>query len=322
MAAVVLLVLVAAVAATPQLLGPKLTKALGEVGEADPVWLWSAGAAFVASLACTGLAWRAALVRLGAETGPVDSAARYGVGSLVNSFAPARLGDAVRIALFSQTLERGGRVWTTGGVFAAIGAARALALGAMVIAGAATTGASWWPLGVLVAAAGIAVVLSVLARKRRLGSRIAHLLDAFRLFGSQPRTALAVAGWIFAATAGRLAAAAAVTAAYGVPHPVLAALLIVAALDVAGLFPLTPGNWGVASGAIVVALQARGIALTDALTVGIGFHALETVISVCFGGLSAFLLAPVPGAVRRWALVGTAGACAVSAAAVMVPNLV
>jgi uncharacterized membrane protein YbhN (UPF0104 family) len=319
---VVVLAILAAAAATPQLLGPKMAKALDDVGGADPIWLWVAGAAFVVSLACTGLAWRSALVRLGARTSPVDSAARYGVGSLVNSFAPARIGDAVRIALFSQTLDRSRRVWTTGGVFAAIGAARALALGVMVIVAAATTDASWWPLALFGSAAIGAIVLSLLARRRRLPARLAPLLDAFRLFGRDPRAALAVAGWIFTATAGRLGAAAAVMAAYRLPHPALSAVLIVAALDVAGLIPLTPGNWGVTSSAIVVALNARGIDVTDALTVGIAFHALETVVSVAFGGLSALVLTPIPARVRRWALLGAAGACALSVVAVIVPDLV
>ena len=44
----------------------------------------------------------------GAELGYGDANARYGVGSLVNTFLPARLGDAVRFGLFSRALPSGG----------------------------------------------------------------------------------------------------------------------------------------------------------------------------------------------------------------------
>ena len=74
----------------------------------------------------------------------------------------------------------------------------------------------------------------------------------------------------------RLAAATAIAAAFGVEQPLVAALLIVRALDLAGILPLTPGNVGVASAAVAFALKAHGVGSEVALTAGIAFGAVET----------------------------------------------
>ena len=66
--------------------------------DANTGWLWVAAAAFVAALFSSASAWRAA-TKLPDR---LDAYARYGVGSLVNSFAPAHAGDAVRLALFAK----------------------------------------------------------------------------------------------------------------------------------------------------------------------------------------------------------------------------
>jgi uncharacterized membrane protein YbhN (UPF0104 family) len=114
-----------------------------------------------------------------------------------------------------------------------------------------------------------------------------------------------VARWVAAATAGRLLAATAVAAALGVPSPFLAALLILPAIDLAGVLPLTPGNIGLKSGAIALALQAQGVDATTALSTGIAFHAVETMIGLAFGSASVLYLARVP--VPRWAVAGASG---------------
>ena len=109
----------------------------------------------------------------------------------------------------------------------------------------------------------------------------------------------------------RLAATMAVAAALGVPHPVLAALIILPALDVASAFPITPGSIGVGSGAVAVALATRGIGMTQALGVGFAIQGLETLVSITVGTAGLLYLAPRGAAVRRWSLrIGTVGASA------------
>jgi hypothetical protein len=76
-------------------------------------------------------------------------------------------------------------------------------------------------------------------------------------------------------------------------------MLVVPALDLSGTMPLTPGNVGITSGAVAMALRAQGVGLTTALTTGIAFHAVETCAGVIFGLASAVFLAPFPSAVAR-----------------------
>ena len=228
--------------------------------------------------------WLAALAFLGAlvcsasawraATGLEDRAdaiARYGVGSLVNSLVPAHAGDAVRVALFARAAHDK-RLLTAGKAVVGVGAARLLITGVLLLAMVFP-----WVLPALLA-------VPLLGR---------------------------VARWVAAATAARLVAAAAIAAALGLPSPLLAALLILPAIDLAGLLPLTPGNIGLKSGAIALALQAHGVDGTTALSTGIALHAVETVVGLAFGSASVLYLAQVP--VPRWAV---AGATALLAAAV------
>jgi Lysylphosphatidylglycerol synthase TM region len=228
--------------------------------------------------------WLAALAFLGAlvcsasawraATGlddRADAIARYGVGSLVNSLVPAHAGDAVRVALFARAAQDK-RLLTAGKAVVGVGAARLLITGLLLLA--------------------------------MLFPWVLLALLAVPLLGR-------VARWVAAATAARLLAAAAIAAALGLPSPLLAALLILPAIDLAGLLPLTPGNIGLKSGAIALALQAHGVDGTTALSTGIALHAVETVVGLAFGSASVLYLAQVP--VPRWAV---AGATAVLAAAV------
>src|SRR5207253_10311048 len=154
-----LLVALAVVASTPQLAGSHVAHALAELGSARPQWLWAEAAAFIASALCAAGAWRSAVGACGGRLPFGDAAARYGVGCLVNSFSPARLGDAVRIGLFSKALPNPERLWTTGGVWAAVGGARCVAVAGFVIAAAATGAISFLP---VLALGGVVLALLVL----------------------------------------------------------------------------------------------------------------------------------------------------------------
>ncbi len=309
--AVLVTLAVVAVAATPQLLGSRVLHALDGIGRADPAWLWVAALGFLASLAGAAGSWRSAIRLLGGSLSLRDANARYGIGSLVNTFVPARAGDAVRIALFSRALDHRDRLWTAGGAFAAISAARALVLAGLVVCGALFGALPLWPLLILFGLVGAAVAAAWLSRGRRARTHAAHVLDAFRALGSEPLGGLRILAWIALGTAGRIVSAAAIAASLGVPAPVTAALIIVPALDLAGLLPLTPGNVGVTSGAVAMALQAHGVGLTHALSTGITFHAVETGVSLLYGlaGLVAVIRPP-----RRWILVAVTSSAALALA--------
>ena len=252
--------------------------------------------------------WLSAIRLCGGRLSIGDACARYGAGSLVNTFVPFRAGDAVRIGLFSRALPKSReRIWTTGGAFAALGLARLVVLAGFVVAGAAAGALPLWsPLAALaLVVAGVAVTLR--SKNSGAGGRLSHLLDAFRALRREPLAALRLVGWIALSTAGRLTAATAVGAAMEIHRPFMAALVIVPALDVAGTLPLLPGNIGVTSGAVAVAFQTHGISFAHGLAAGIAFHAVETTVGILFGLASAVWLAPYPSPnLRRIALVAVA----------------
>jgi uncharacterized membrane protein YbhN (UPF0104 family) len=313
-AAAVLIALVVSVA-TPQILGTRVAAAFGALDHADPKWLWLAGIGFTLAVVSAAGSWRCAIRLCGGSLTLPDACARYGAGSLVNTFIPARAGDAVRIGLFSRVLPNPERLWTTGSAFAALGAARAVVLGALVIAGSAAGTLPLWPLFVAIGLVTIATAVSLRARSRDPEGRVGHLLDSFRALGRQPAGAIRLVAWVAISTAGRLAAATAVAAALGLHNPLAAALVIIPALEVAGMIPLTPGNIGITSGAIALAFQSQGVSFTNGLAAGIAFHAVETAVGLMFGIASVAWLAPyrTPG-IRKVVLLATAASWALGIA--------
>jgi uncharacterized membrane protein YbhN (UPF0104 family) len=309
-AAILVLAAILVAVATPQILGARVADALATLGSADPVWLWLAASGFAVSVVAAAGSWRCAIGLCGGRLSVADAAARYGVGSLVNTLVPFRAGDAVRIGLFSRALPSEKRLWTTGGAFAALGAARAVVLGCLVVTGYVSGAVPVWP---LVLAAGLVVAGVAVAIGSRRSS--AHLLDAFRSLAASPAGAARLVAWLALSTGGRLLAATAVGAALDLPHPLAAAIVIIPALDVAGLIPLTPGNLGITSAAIAVALQAQGTSFTNGLAAGIAFHAVETAVGLMVGVASLVWMAPYPSpAARRIALVAGAGGWALGIA--------
>ena len=233
---------------------------------------------------------------------------------MVNSFAPAKLGDAVKIALCSKAIDGPGRIWTTGGVYVALAAARSLTLALLLVVASATGAMPIWPVFVIFGAVGLLAVAGAFSGRLRSHPRIAHVLGGLAALERSPRAIATVLGWTAVMQLTRLGGTAAVAAALGLPHPLLAALLILPALDVAASFPITPGGIGVGSGAVAVALASRGIGMSQALGVGIAIQALETIVSVTVGSIGGLYLAWPGEAVRRWtyrvATVGVATAVA------------
>ena len=113
----------------------------------------------------------------------------------------------------------------------------------------------------------------------------------------------------------RLGATIAVAAALGLPHPVLAALVILPALDVASVFPITPGGVGVGSGAVAFALASRGIGMSQALAVGFAIQGIETLVSISAGRSARSTSRVRMRLLRRWSMrAATVGATVAFAA--------
>jgi hypothetical protein len=241
---------------------PRLAQALDGAAEAaretDARLLCVAAVLFAAGPASCGLLWQRAIARAGGRLSPAQACARYGMGSLVNSFAPCHLGDVVRAALLVRALPRG----TPRGIARCLGlvqAARVTALAAFALA-------SWLPPQLAPLPALGAIGMALACRKRGI-------------------VVLA-----FLAPATKVAAVTVTLYALGMSKPLGAALAVVPALELAGLLPLTPANLGAASAAISVVLHARGFPLAEAVSASIVLHGVETAAGILFGAGSAVFL--------------------------------
>jgi uncharacterized membrane protein YbhN (UPF0104 family) len=264
------------------LIGPAVAHAAEGLGRISPELLILSGTLFAAAPIVCGLAWRDAIVRAGGHVGRVDACARYGVGSFVNSVAPAHLGDVVRAVLLLEKLPAGGRrrivPW-----FGVIQGARLAALAAMAIAAALP--------GLLALLALLIPGVLVLATLGRGTTRLVLLA--------------------FASPLAKAAAIAVVLVGLDIGSP-LDAMAVVPALELAALIPLTPGNVGVAGAAASGALYAQGLPMSTAVQAGLALHAIETAAGLTYGTASALAwlagLGPVKGVARGWRALRSAAA--------------
>ena len=291
---------------------------LETMSSADPATVVWAAAAFAVSLLATASAWHVSFTAVGARMGRGQACASYSIGSLVNTFVPANLGEGVRAVLFGRSLpESGSRACTAAGAVGAVAVARALAHTLVLSSAVLIAGFPAW-LVLAPASLGVVVCAAVLVVRRRPGeSRLASLGAATVALARRPSFGIRVIAWTSLATAARIAAASAVAASLGVHNPLQAGLLVTAALIPAGAFPITPGSVGITSGAISLVLAQHGIAMPTALAAGVLFHGVESAVSVTIGLLGApFVLRPGSDVPRRASQVALVGAAAVAAAVV------
>jgi uncharacterized membrane protein YbhN (UPF0104 family) len=288
--------------------------ALASLSDARPGWLLVAAGAFAVGLLFSAAAWSCGLRPCGSEAAYSDVCARYAVGSLVNAVAPASLGGVVRLALMSQTLRGEERVWRAGGIGGAVAAARALSLSALIVVAAVWAEIPLWPAPVL-AAVVLSVVFVCMRLSRRVSGHVRSLLQVFCIFRGSYRAGAALFAWVLLAALARIAAAAAMAVSLGVQRPIFVALVLVTAVSLSGVLPLTPGNFGTGAGAVALALHGTGVPVGPALAVGVAFQAVETFTGMTLGLAGVASLASPASRVRRVS-VGAAlvGAVAVSVA--------
>jgi len=214
-----------------------------------------AGACFAAALALSAGGWCALLPR-----GPraTDACARFGCGSLANTFLPAQAGNVIRLNLFGRVVPGG--VLAAAAAAAVFSAARWLTL--LPLAGSALP-----PEALVVPVIGIALAVA-LSRRR----------------GATPWMYAKALGFASASLAARIGGVSLVTGSLS------AALLVVPALELAGAVSVLPANLGVAEGAAALALHAHGLPLGRAMTTALVLHGVETAASVAFGGAGLALL--------------------------------
>ena len=216
-----------------------------------------AGGCFAAALALSAGGWRALLP---GRVSMLQACARFGCGSLANTFLPLHGGNVLRINLFGRVVPGG--MLAVAGAVAVFSTMRWLTLLPLA-------GTSLPPEALLVPAVGF-VVAVVLARRQRV-SRSRWMYAQSLVFAG-------------AAIGARIIGVTLVTGSLS------AALLVVPALELAGTISVTPANLGVAEGAAALALHVHGLPMGHAMTTAIVLHAVETGGSLVFGGLGAALL--------------------------------
>lgn len=276
-----------------------LTSAVGDLLRAQPGWLLAAIVGFATALLASAAAWRVGLRACGGNAGSTETSARYAVGSLVNAIAPAHLGGAVRLGLLSRTLDGEDRLWRAGGVGSAVAAARTLVLAGLLVPAAAIGNVPLWPAPIFVLVVAGLVFAGVRLSGRTQG-RLANFLQILRGVARSPRDGAALVGWVACSCVARIAAAIAIAMALGVHRPVLVAVVLLAAMALSGMLPLTPGNFGAGAGAATLALHGTGVGLGASLALGVAFQAVETFAGVTLGLAGAAVLAAPGTRVRRW----------------------
>jgi hypothetical protein len=226
----------------------------------------------VAMLVASALCWRCAFRAFGGPMGTADACMRYGVGTFVNAFAPARAGGAVRIGLFARTLTGARSVHRSGTALLAIGSMRTAVTAAM-LAGAAAGGLA--PRWLLLAPVAL-VAIGVIVRARL--PLLRENLDV--------RCVATLWAWAALAAICRCGSIAVALAAVGIRSPVAAALVGLLGLELSGLIPLAPGLAGVGGAAVAVAIRAYGVPPANAVAGGVAFYVAEAVAGIAFGAVA------------------------------------
>jgi uncharacterized membrane protein YbhN (UPF0104 family) len=280
-------------------------------------WVVAAIALNLLSVVARALAWNRVIE---AAMPPPRPRFRYvfsafSIGLFANAILPGRIGELARVAVLTRRMERRADAWATlvGTVFAH----RVFDLFPvllLVIYVLLTAKIPHWALtGLLVVlVAGFALFAFALAGARRRHGSVLDDVGLRRLvtlarYGlgvmHEPLPALAAAllqcvGW-----ACQLLAVLATMRAFGIDAPLPAAGLVLLLMNVATLFPLWPGNFGLVQAAIALPLVSYGVPYAKGFAFGIGLQAIEASVGVGLGllflareGLSYAMLKRMPGA--------------------------
>jgi uncharacterized protein (TIRG00374 family) len=263
-------------------------------------WNWIALALLLnlASVAVRALAWQTVINEaLPDDTPPFrQTFSAFSIGLLANAVLPGRIGELARVAVLTRRMPRGKGATATllGTVFAhrVFDLIPSLLLIAYVLT---TAKIPHWAITSLAIVAGLGVVLFVFAligaRLRTKGSL--EELGAVRRILAMARRGLGVmrhplpalaamvlqcAGWFF-----QLLAVYVVMRGFGIHEPLAAAALVLLLMNVATIFPLWPGNFGLLQAAVAIPLVSYGVPYARGFAFGLGLQALEMSVGIGVG---------------------------------------
>ena len=260
-------------------------------------WRWvPAAVAFnLLSVGVRTLAWRTVIHQAmpppHPEVGRIFSA--FSIGLLGNAALPGRVGEVARVAV----LARGRRpLWPT--LAGTVVAHRVLDLVAVVLLVLWVLAAAEMPRWavtslIVLVGAGVATVGIGVASARRHHLTVPDELGPLRRFLTMARHGLGIlrapapsaVALLLQCVAWLLQLFAVWTAmfAFRIDEPLAAAGLVLVLMNVAGIFPLWPGNVGLVQAAVALPLVAYGIQYAHGFAFGIGLQAIEASVGVGLG---------------------------------------
>ena len=219
----------------------------------------------------------------------------FSVGLFANAVLPGRVGELARVAVLRRRLT--GRKGTTATLVGSVFAHRmfdlfpALVLVIWVLFSAKIPGWALTSIFVALAVGGLLFLIAVLLARRQ--QRELDELGRIRALIVRGREGLAImrapgaaataavfqlAGWLC-----QLFAVWAAMAAFNIHLPLSAAGLVLVLINVATIFPLWPGNFGLVQIAIALPLVNYGVAYPHGVAFGIGLQAIEASVGVGVG---------------------------------------
>jgi glycosyltransferase 2 family protein len=281
-------------------------------------WVVAAIGLNLLSVLVRALAWRTVIDQAMPRPRPgfplVFSA--FSVGLLANAVLPGRIGELARVAVLTRRLRGRGGVWAT--LVGTVVAHRVFDLVAVILLilwVLATARIPAWAITslVVVVAIGLGLLAFSIASARLHHRPVLDELGAGRRLITMARQGLGVMrapiaasaailfqclGWVF-----QLLAVYATMRAFNIDEPLEAAGLVLLLMNVATIFPLWPGNFGLLQAAVALPLVSYGIDYVRGFAFGIGLQAIEASVGVGVGlaflareGLSFAMLRHMPDA--------------------------
>ncbi len=265
-------------------------------------WGWAAVAIvlnFVSALA-RAMSWDNVIKEAVPPPHPrlIDVFSAFFVGIFANGILPGRVGEVARIGVLVRRMpnrERRG-LWQAfiGSVLAhrILEVFPSIALFGWVLVAAKIPTAARTACWAVVAAGVTFVVVGVaLARRHeeggmeetgRFGALLGRAREGLGIL-RRPVPSLISAGWQTVGWGLQLGAVWAALIAFDIHRPLITAAAVLAAMNVALILPLWPGNVGLQQTAILVPLAAYGVAHSKGIAYGIALQAIESSVGYTFG---------------------------------------
>jgi uncharacterized protein (TIRG00374 family) len=283
-------------------------------------WVFTAIGLNLLSIVARSIAWRTVIDQAVTPPRPRFRLvfAAFSVGLFANAVLPGRIGELARVAVLNRRMHGRRGMWATlvGTVFAhrVFDLVPVLALIVYVIFAAKIPQWAVTSLAIFVVV-GIGLLAFAIASAKQpnrspldgLGA-VRRLVTMVRYGLSVLHTPLAAAQAVFFQSAGWVCQLLAVWTAMRAFHIHLglaAAALVLVLMNVATIFPLWPGNFGLVQAAVALPLGQYGVSYARGFAYGIGLQAIEASVGVGIGvlflareGLSFAMLKRMPDATQ------------------------